>query len=270
MMRSASRNVSGDTLPAVGVNRIIRNIISLVSGKEFLTALCFQACPSIGLSKGGDIPRRKTISYYFSYYFCCTFTATLLYYFSSYFYCTFVLHLDRDVIEWLWRTSLSMGLLSRLHVHVVGTAAWKSAVGMLSGMTALSRSRASRATSLSARSWKSVYSSCVSAAQPDILGHERVADVVQRDRTPLVVERPVLVIGNRKHRLRLLVFLLAVFSSFSLLPCIHRTAQKVTLRPDSCQGEKERFRHAPRHFHPSTRLDNLQLRQSSETNRRFS
>ena len=43
-------------LPAVGVNRKIRKIISLASGKEFLTALCFQACPSIGLSKSGDIP----------------------------------------------------------------------------------------------------------------------------------------------------------------------------------------------------------------------
>ena len=42
---------------------------------------------------------RGTISYYFSYYFCRTFTATLLYYFLSYFYCTFVLLLDRDVIE---------------------------------------------------------------------------------------------------------------------------------------------------------------------------
>ena len=61
MMRSASRNVSGDTLPAVGVNRKIRKIISLVSGKEFLTALCFQACPSIGLSKGGDIPMSAVV-----------------------------------------------------------------------------------------------------------------------------------------------------------------------------------------------------------------
>ena len=56
--------------PAVGVNRKIRKIISLVSGKEFLTALCFQACPSIGLSKSGDIPKpnanvygRQTVYY---------------------------------------------------------------------------------------------------------------------------------------------------------------------------------------------------------------
>jgi len=45
-------------LPAVGVSRKNRKIISLVSGKEFLTALCFQACQSIGLSKSGDIPKQ--------------------------------------------------------------------------------------------------------------------------------------------------------------------------------------------------------------------
>ena len=43
-------------LPAIGVSRKNRKIISLVSGKEFLTVLCFQAYPSIGLSKSGDIP----------------------------------------------------------------------------------------------------------------------------------------------------------------------------------------------------------------------
>ena len=49
-------------LPAVGVSRKNRKIISLVSGKEFLTALCFQACPSIGLSKSGDIPSRRPLA----------------------------------------------------------------------------------------------------------------------------------------------------------------------------------------------------------------
>ena len=38
MMRSARRNVSGATLPAIGVSRKNRKIISLFSGKEFLTA----------------------------------------------------------------------------------------------------------------------------------------------------------------------------------------------------------------------------------------
>ena len=55
-------------LPAVGVSRKNRKIISLVSGKEFLTALCFQACPSIGLSKSGDIPRLRPVNATWSFH----------------------------------------------------------------------------------------------------------------------------------------------------------------------------------------------------------
>ena len=55
-MRSKGEAAAKLFLPAVGVSRKNRKIISLVSGKEFLAALCFQAYPSIGLSKSGDIP----------------------------------------------------------------------------------------------------------------------------------------------------------------------------------------------------------------------